>query len=103
MPEVSLGPARGVKQRVTSPCLIGADTGGTDTDAATIEAHGHRVVASARAINTRGDLAIGVSEAITQAVAQLPQRQQAKYIRLVAMPAQRVRQLSCTVIQWPDS
>ncbi len=53
--------------------LIGVDTGGTYTDAAIIEAHGHRVVARAKAITTKGELAIGVSKAITQALAQLPQ------------------------------
>ncbi len=52
--------------------LIGVDTGGTYTDCAIIEARGHRVVAHAKAITTKGDLAIGVSEAINQAVAQLP-------------------------------
>ena len=45
--------------------LIGVDTGGTYTDAAIIEAKGHRVVASAKSITTKGDLAIGVSGAIT--------------------------------------
>ncbi|MEO8543832.1 MAG: hydantoinase/oxoprolinase family protein [Burkholderiaceae bacterium] len=55
-----------------SSYLIGVDTGGTYTDCAIIEAQGHRVVARAKAITTKGDLAIGVSEAITQAVAQLP-------------------------------
>ena len=45
--------------------LIGVDTGGTYTDAAIIEARGHRVVASAKAITTKGDLAIGVAEAKT--------------------------------------
>ena len=60
---------------MTSPSyLIGVDTGGTCTDAA-----------------------------ITQALAPLLQRLPAKYIRLVAMPAERVRQLSCTVIQLPGS
>lgn len=57
----------------TSSYLIGVDTGGTYTDAAIIEAHGHRVLARAKAITTKGDLAIGVTEAINQAVAQLPQ------------------------------
>ena len=85
MPEVSLGPAHGVKQRMNSSYLIGVDTGGTYTDAAIIEAHGHRVVARAKAITTKGDLAIGVSEAITQAVAQLPQGLRASDIRLVSV------------------
>jgi len=52
--------------------LIGVDTGGTYTDAAIIEAQDHRVVARAKAITTKGDLAVGVTEAINQAVAQLP-------------------------------
>ncbi|HQX58663.1 MAG TPA: hydantoinase/oxoprolinase family protein [Burkholderiaceae bacterium] len=55
-----------------SSYLIGVDTGGTYTDCAIIEARGHKVVARAKAITTKGDLAIGVSEAINQAVAQLP-------------------------------
>ena len=49
--------------------LIGVDTGGTYTDAAVIEAEGHKVVASAKAITTKGDLSIGVSGAIRAAVA----------------------------------
>ena len=57
----------------TSSYLIGVDTGGTYTDAAVIEAQSHRVLARAKAITTKGDLAIGVTEAINAAVAQLPQ------------------------------
>ena len=57
----------------TCSYLIGVDTGGTYTDAAVIEANGHRVLARAKAITTKGDLSIGVTEAINQAVAQLPQ------------------------------
>ena len=41
--------------------LIGVDTGGTYTDAAVIEAQGHKVVASAKSITTKGDLSIGVT------------------------------------------
>ena len=65
--------------------LIGVDTGGTYTDAAIIEAHGHQVLARAKAITTKGDLAIGVTEAITQAVAQLPQGLRGSDIRLVSV------------------
>ena len=65
--------------------LIGVDTGGTYTDAAIIEAQGHRVVASAKSITTKGDLAIGVSGAITEAIAKLPQGLQAKDIALVSV------------------
>jgi N-methylhydantoinase A/oxoprolinase/acetone carboxylase beta subunit len=52
--------------------LIGVDTGGTYTDAAVIEARGHRIIATAKAITTKGDLAVGVAEAISQAIAKLP-------------------------------
>ena len=65
--------------------LVGVDTGGTYTDAAIIEASGHRVIASAKAITTKGDLAIGVAEAITRAVALLPQGLQPKDISLVSV------------------
>jgi N-methylhydantoinase A/oxoprolinase/acetone carboxylase beta subunit len=61
------------------------DTGGTYTDAAIIEAHGHKVVARAKAITTKGDLAIGVTEAITSAVAHLPHGLRAQDIRLVSV------------------
>ena len=69
----------------TTSYLIGVDTGGTYTDATIIEARGHKVVARAKAITTKGDLAIGVTEAITQAVAQLPQGLRAQDIRLVSV------------------
>ena len=52
--------------------LVGVDTGGTYTDAAIIEARGHRVVATAKAITTKGDLAVGVAQAVTAALAKLP-------------------------------
>ena len=42
----------------------GIDTGGTYTDAVVIDAQSHQVVASAKALTTKGDLAIGVSEAL---------------------------------------
>jgi N-methylhydantoinase A/oxoprolinase/acetone carboxylase beta subunit len=51
--------------------LIGVDTGGTYTDAAVIDADGHAVLATAKAITTRGDLAVGVVEAIQAATARL--------------------------------
>ncbi len=44
--------------------FVGVDTGGTYTDAAVIEASGHKVVASAKALTTKGDLAVGVAEAL---------------------------------------
>ena len=65
--------------------LIGVDTGGTYTDAAIIEARGHRVIATAKAITTKGDLAIGVTEAITLAVAKLPQGLRPEDIAMVSV------------------
>jgi N-methylhydantoinase A/oxoprolinase/acetone carboxylase beta subunit len=65
--------------------LIGVDTGGTYTDAAVIEAQGHKVVASAKSITTKGDLSIGVTGAITAAVAKLPQGLAPKDIALVSV------------------
>jgi N-methylhydantoinase A/oxoprolinase/acetone carboxylase beta subunit len=65
--------------------FIGVDTGGTYTDAAIIAADHHRVIASAKAITTKGDLAIGVNEAITAAMAQLPKGASADRISLVSV------------------
>ena len=50
--------------------IIGIDTGGTYTDAVVIDAAQHRILSSAKALTTKGDLAIGVGEAMAQAVAQ---------------------------------
>jgi N-methylhydantoinase A/oxoprolinase/acetone carboxylase beta subunit len=52
--------------------LLGVDTGGTYTDAAILRTDTRTVVATAKALTTKGDLAIGVTEAITLAVAKLP-------------------------------
>lgn len=65
--------------------LIGVDTGGTYTDAAVIEAEGHRVIASAKSITTKGDLAIGVSGAIRAAIAKLPDGLDPSSISLVSV------------------
>ena len=70
---------------VAKSYLIGVDTGGTYTDAAIIEAQGHKVVASAKSITTKGDLSIGVTGAITDAIAKLPQGLAAKDISLVSV------------------
>jgi N-methylhydantoinase A/oxoprolinase/acetone carboxylase beta subunit len=65
--------------------FIGVDTGGTYTDAAVIAARDHKVIASAKAITTKGDLAIGVTEAITKAVASLPLGLRPQDISLVSV------------------
>jgi N-methylhydantoinase A/oxoprolinase/acetone carboxylase beta subunit len=50
--------------------IIGIDTGGTYTDAAIIDPEAKKVLCSAKAITTKGDYAIGVSEAMAAALAQ---------------------------------
>ena len=64
--------------------LIGVDTGGTYTDAAVLDAASHKVLASAKALTTRGDLAIGVSEAIERALGELPSGAAAR-VKLVSV------------------
>ncbi len=48
--------------------LLGVDTGGTYTDAVAISAVTGEIVASAKALTTRHDLAVGVSEALSSVV-----------------------------------
>jgi N-methylhydantoinase A/oxoprolinase/acetone carboxylase beta subunit len=52
--------------------LLGVDTGGTYTDAAILRTDTRTVVATAKALTTKGDLAFGVTEAISLAVGKLP-------------------------------
>lgn len=49
--------------------VIGIDTGGTYTDAALVDAGARKVVARAKALTTRGDLAVGVAEALAAVLA----------------------------------
>ena len=65
--------------------LLGIDTGGTYTDAAIIDAAEHRVIATAKALTTKGDLAVGVSEAMRVALAALPAGFQRSEIALVSV------------------
>jgi N-methylhydantoinase A/oxoprolinase/acetone carboxylase beta subunit len=51
---------------------IGIDTGGTYTDAAIIEAESRRVVATAKALTTKGDLTIGIAEAMARVLSAPP-------------------------------
>ncbi|MCP8940203.1 hydantoinase/oxoprolinase family protein [Alsobacter sp. SYSU M60028] len=48
---------------------IGIDTGGTYTDAAVVEMSSRLVVATAKALTTKGNLSIGVAEALSLALA----------------------------------
>ena len=55
----------------SSPQLLGVDTGGTYTDAVLLDAATREVRASAKALTTRGDLSIGVSNALAAISADL--------------------------------
>jgi N-methylhydantoinase A/oxoprolinase/acetone carboxylase beta subunit len=90
--------------------FIGVDTGGTYTDAAVIAAATHKVIASAKAITTKGDLAIGVTEAITKAVASLPKGLKPEDISLVsvspssrAMAAPSASSSPASMRKWPSA
>lgn len=54
----------------TGPILMGIDTGGTYTDAVLIDEAADRVLASAKALTSRPDLAIGVAAAIDAVLAE---------------------------------
>src|SRR5438128_11000152 len=51
--------------------IIGIDTGGTYTDAVIIDASRHAILATAKALTTRGDLSIGVIDAMAGAIKNL--------------------------------
>lgn len=51
---------------------LGVDTGGTFTDAAILDGTTHEVLATAKSLTTKDDLAVGVIRAITAAVVDLP-------------------------------
>ena len=51
---------------------LGIDTGGTFTDAALLDAQTHEVIATAKSLTTKHDLALGVIRSINTAVASLP-------------------------------
>lgn len=52
---------------------IGIDTGGTYTDAVIIETHSKAVVATAKALTTKANLAIGIVESINKVLQACPQ------------------------------
>jgi len=65
--------------------LVGIDTGGTYTDAAVLTADDHRIVATAKALTTRGDLAVGVAEALGRALARIGDRNAAARVALLSI------------------
>jgi N-methylhydantoinase A/oxoprolinase/acetone carboxylase beta subunit len=55
---------------MTSKFFAGIDTGGTYTDAAIVDPTARRVIASAKALTTKGNLVVGVAEALSRALQQ---------------------------------
>lgn len=71
---------------LTSPSfIVGIDTGGTYTDAVVVARDSHKVLASAKALTTKGDLSIGVGEAMARALAEVAGTVDAKAISLVSI------------------
>lgn len=54
------------------PYHIGIDTGGTYTDAVILQPHSHEIIASAKALTTRGHLSIGIIEALEKVFSLAP-------------------------------
>jgi N-methylhydantoinase A/oxoprolinase/acetone carboxylase beta subunit len=70
---------------MTPPCLwLGLDTGGTFTDAVLL-ADGRQVVASAKALTTHWNLALGIGAAIRAVLDRLPGGAQRRDVRLVSV------------------
>jgi N-methylhydantoinase A/oxoprolinase/acetone carboxylase beta subunit len=65
--------------------IIGIDTGGTYTDAVVIERDAQKILASAKSITTKGDLAVGVGLAMQEAVAALKGTVKPLDIKLVSI------------------
>ncbi len=62
---------------------LGIDTGGTFTDAVLLDHDSGQVVAQAKAVTTRGDLSIGIREAMTRVLSDLPEGP--REVRLVSL------------------
>jgi N-methylhydantoinase A/oxoprolinase/acetone carboxylase beta subunit len=65
--------------------IIGIDTGGTYTDAVVIDRATQRILASAKSLTTKGDLSIGVSDAMRRAMDALGQTTHGADIKLVSV------------------
>ncbi|HPQ96070.1 MAG TPA: hydantoinase/oxoprolinase family protein [Thiolinea sp.] len=64
---------------------IGIDTGGTYTDAVIVNPRTHAVLAAAKALTTRGNLALGVTEALEQVLEATAGQLQRDEITLVSL------------------
>jgi N-methylhydantoinase A/oxoprolinase/acetone carboxylase beta subunit len=64
---------------------IGIDTGGTYTDAVIVDVVGRRVLASAKALTTKGDLSIGIGQALQTILEKVRANLSANEIGLVSV------------------
>ena len=64
---------------------IGIDTGGTYTDAVIVDTHTHEVIAAAKALTTRGNLEIGVSQALGAVIQASKKQLKADQVALVCL------------------
>ena len=69
----------------TQRFLVGIDTGGTYTDAVIIAQNSQKIIASAKALTTKGDLSIGVKEAMLAVMQALPEDAKPSDISLVSV------------------
>jgi N-methylhydantoinase A/oxoprolinase/acetone carboxylase beta subunit len=68
-----------------SAYLIGIDTGGTYTDAAILDQANHKVLATAKSITTKGDLASGVSKALHLTIEKLGGDFAPEHVKLISV------------------
>ncbi len=71
--------------KTTKNYFVGIDTGGTYTDAVIISHDTQKILASAKALTTKGDLSIGVREAFAAVMHTLPQDTRPSDISLVSV------------------
>ncbi|MFO1089149.1 MAG: hydantoinase/oxoprolinase family protein [Hyphomicrobiales bacterium] len=71
--------------QTTQSYLAGIDTGGTYTDAVLVDPKTLKVVASAKALTTRGDLSIGIVEALERVIAAEGHKDVAQSIKLLSI------------------
>ena len=83
----SIGQMMDERQEMTAKerFFIGIDTGGTYTDAVIIAHDSQKIFGRAKALTTKGDLSIGVKEALTTVMQNLPPEEKSSAIGLVSV------------------
>jgi N-methylhydantoinase A/oxoprolinase/acetone carboxylase beta subunit len=72
-------------KNLSTDYIIGIDTGGTYTDAVVIDRASQRILASAKSLTTKGDLAVGVGLAMREAVSLPGEAIDAQAVKLVSI------------------